>query len=209
MKEDAAGWSFNSVQPLSLGLTWSRIEHCPPAIKPSLINYAELHLLRVMAFICQIQTPQIGVFCHCQAHCVLRDELSLSGPFLWLFHDQEGKTSEVKLSQQIPPRHPTPLAVLAAADPRHAFSCQHPRREIRALVFKARCSASFPACTHANLLGWPPACSQVVCQDQQGLDTKEREVAWESLLKPSCWHPLWKRILTVTARSKWLPRLPR
>lgn len=81
MKEDAAGWSFNSVQSLTLGLKWSCIEHCPPAIKPSLIDYAELHLLRVMAFICQIRTPQIGVFCYCLAHCVLRDELSLSGPF--------------------------------------------------------------------------------------------------------------------------------
>lgn len=122
---------------------------------------------------------------------------------------QEGKTSGVKLSQQIPRRHPTPVAVLAAAERRHAFSCQHPQREIWAPVFKARCSASFPACTHANLLGWPPACSQVVCQHQQAPDTKERDVARESLSKTSCWHTLWKKILTVTAESKWLPHASR
>lgn len=176
----------------------------------NVIDYTELHLLRLVAFIWQIRTPlELVQVTSAIAESVGSQEMNslfqalFNGPVM--IRRQEGKTSEVKLSQQIPQRHPTPFAALAAAERRHAFSCQHPQREIRAPVFKARCSASFPACTHANLLGWPPACSQVVCQDQQAPDTKERDVARESLSNPSCWHTLWKRILAVTTRSKWLP----
>ena len=176
----------------------------------NVISYTELYLLRLVAFIWQIWMPlELMEVTSAIAESVGSQEIN--SVFQTLFYGfvmirrQEGKTSEMKLSQQIPRRHPTPLAVLAAAEHRHVFSCQHPQREIWAPVFKARCSASFPACTHANLLGWPPACSQVVCQDQQAPDTQEGDVAWESLSKPLCWHTLWKRILTVTTHSKWLP----